>query len=183
MKRPGLASTLWFLAFAGVSALYVRQLLAPPEHPQIVFDTKAFFDSGDGGYGSVYIAGTLTGDGVAYKNNTVAVTCYQERMQCLTTSIEQIGPNQVGRLESPETYSVAKWTPYEIVATRDPGAVDCRRVTISIVRKSEMALWVEEPINQSSAACKNADTKILKWTIEDSPAWKALRWPPTPPNR
>jgi hypothetical protein len=175
MKRPSLASTLWFFAFAAVSALYVRRLLSPNGYPQIVFDTKAFFDSGDAGYGSVYIAGTLTGDGVAYKNNTAAVTCYQDRMQCVTASIEQIGPNQVGRLESPSIFPVVKWDSYEIVATGAGDAVDCRKVTISIERKSETAVWVEEPINQSSATCKNAETRILKWTIEDSPAWRALR--------
>jgi hypothetical protein len=141
---------------------------------QLVFAPKAFYDSAQTtGDGQVYIAGTLTGDGVSYKNNTVAVTCYKDRMECLTYSVEEIGPNQVGRLDSPATYPVTKWGPYEIVATDSGDALNCRKVTISIVRKSETVVWVEEPVNQSRAACKNTDTRLLKWTIEDPPAWKA----------
>jgi len=141
---------------------------------QIVFAPKAFYDSAQTtGEGQVYVAGTLTGDGVAYKNNTVAVTCYQDRMECLTSSVEQIGSNQVGRLDSPVTYSVIKWAPDEIVAGDSGDAPDCRKVTINIVRKTASVVWVEEPVNQSRANCKDADTRLLKWTIEDPPAWKA----------
>ena len=142
---------------------------------QIVFAPKAFFDSAQTGpgEGSVYISGTLSGDGVNYKNNTVAITCYKDRMECLTYSVAQIGPNQVGRLDSPASYPVSKWDSYEIVATEPELPMNCRKVTISIVRKSATAVWVEEPINQSSAACKDAETRVLKWTIEDSPGWKA----------
>jgi hypothetical protein len=141
---------------------------------QIVFASKAFYDSAQTtGEGHVYIAGTLSGEGVAYKNNTVAVTCYKDRMECLTYSVAQIGPNQVGRLDSPASYPVTKWDAYEIVATDSEASMNCRKVTISIVRKSQTAVWVEEPINQSSAACKDAETRVLKWTIEE-PGWKAL---------
>jgi hypothetical protein len=146
----------------------------PPEQ-QIMFAKKEFYDSAQTtGDGVVYIAGTLSGDGVLYKNNTVAVTCYKDRMECLTYSIEQIGLNQVSRLAEPTSYEITKWDSYEIVATGLVNSVICRKETISIVRKSESAVWVEEPINQSSAVCKNADTRILKFTIEDSPGWKAL---------
>ena len=146
-----------------------------PHEQQIMFAQKAFYDSAQTtGEGLVYISGTLSGDGVAYKNNTVAVTCYKDRMECLTSSIEQIGPNQVSRLAQPTIYEITKWDSYEIVATGLVTSVSCRKDTISIVRKSESAVWVEEPINQSSSVCKNADTRLLKFTIEDSPGWKAL---------
>lgn len=143
---------------------------------QIVFDSKAFIDIVD----YVYVAGTLTGEGVPYENNTTAVTCYKNRMECLTIGINQIGPNQVSRLDSPDSYPVTKWDANEIVA-RGPGdVVNCRQVTISIVRKTEMLLWVEEPINQASAACKNAETRLLKWTIED---WREVKHANLPSSR
>ena len=146
-----------------------------PNDQQIMFAAKSFYDSTQtAGEGFVYISGTLSGDGVAYKNNTVAVSCYKDRMECLTNSIEQIGPNQVSRLAQPISHPITKWDSYEIVATGLVTPMSCRKDTISIVRKSESAVWVEEPVNQSSALCKNADTRILKWTIEDSPDWKAL---------
>jgi hypothetical protein len=91
---------------------------------QIIFAAKSFYDNGKTtDSGIVYIAGTLTGEDLGYKNNTTAVVCYADRMEC---------------------------------------------------RKSETAVWVTEPINQSRAQCKNSNTKILKWSIEDSPAWKAM---------
>jgi hypothetical protein len=68
-----------------------------------------------------------------------------------------------------------KWDAYEVIATGSGDFVDCREVTINLERKTQTAVWVEEPINQSRAACKDADTKIYKWTIEDPPFWKALR--------
>jgi len=95
-------------------------------------------------------------------------------MECLTYMVEQIGPNQVGRLDAPTIHPVTKWDAYEIVAVDDVDLMHCRRVTISIVRKSETAVWVEEPINQSRAECKDAETKILKGTIEDSRAGRLL---------
>lgn len=135
----------------------------------IVFDSKAFFD---GGEGYVYAAGTLTGEGVQYKNNTTAVVCYKDRMECITYGVEQIGPNQIGRLDAPSAFPITKWDSYEIVASGPGDAVDCRKVTISIVRKTELVVWVEEPINQATAACRSADTRLLKWTLEDAPLWK-----------
>lgn len=139
----------------------------------INFGPKAFFDNAkkDADYGIVYIAGTLTGDDIYYKNNSVVVACYKDRMECLTYSIEQIGPNHIGRLDAPTFYPVTKWDDYEVVATESADVLGCSKVTISIVRKSQTGLWVTEPVNQSQAQCKNANTKILKWTIEDSPEW------------
>ena len=163
---------LLFLAMVLLSFGCTRKA---PNEQQIMFAAKSFSDSEQTtGEGFVYISGTLSGDGVAYKNNTVAVSCYKDRMEFLTNSIEQIGPNHVSRLAPPISYPITKWDSYEIVATELVTSMSCRKDTISIVRKSESAVWVEEPVNQSSAVCKNADTRILKWTIEDSPGWKAL---------
>ena len=58
------------------------------EAVDIIFDSKAFYDTGQIATGDgVSISGTLTGEGVGTKNNTVTVTCYQDRMECLTYSI------------------------------------------------------------------------------------------------
>jgi hypothetical protein len=42
-------------------------------------------------------------------------------------------------------------------------------------RDLRTAVWVEEPVNQGVAFCKDADMRIYKWTIEDSPVWKAVK--------
>ena len=137
---------------------------------QILFAPKAYHDGDE----LVYAAGTLTGAGVPQKNNTVAVTCYKGQMECLTYSIEQIRPNQLGRLDSPTAYPVTKWGKDEIVASGAADAVNCRKDTISFVRHSQVVVWVQEPINQSAAVCKDADSRLLEWTIENPPGWKAL---------
>ncbi len=150
---------------ATIAALSVN--IANAADDDIIFAAKNFWDN----YGAVAISGTLTGDGIAYKNNTHSIWCIEERKECLITSIEQIGDKQIGSLAYPYSIPVMKWTDYEVVAAEDPGLFACSRTTITISRKSQTALWVQEPINQTKPACKKSDTKIYKWTIEDSPGW------------
>ena len=153
-----------------------------PWEDQIMFAQRAYFDSADrlgpdedSEYASVYVAGTLTGDGVAYKNNSVVVSCEKARMECLTYSVEAIGDKQIGRLDTPSIFTVTKWDKNEVVAVNTAeGLLYCATDTITFDRISQAVLWVETPINQTQPKCKNAGTKILKWTFEDSPAWKTL---------
>jgi len=167
------AKSIGYLFIAIVIVFGCTQHTDPGQ--QIVFAAKAFFDSAKHtGEGSVYVAGTLSGDGVYYKNNTVAITCYKDRMECLSYSVAQIGTSQVSRLEAPTSYPVTNWDAHEIVAAGFADSMNCRKVTITINRKSEITVWAEEPTNQSTASCKDVDTRIRKWTIDDSPGWKAL---------
>jgi hypothetical protein len=188
MKRPGTASTIWFIAFVAVSILLFRHFQwtsaerpdrqsKSSESENMIFGIKVFYDSAETatGDGFVTIKGTLTGDGVDYKNNSINVACYKDRGECLVSSIEQISSNQLSSLNGPSIYPITKWDAYEVIATGSSNAEDCRKVTINLERKTQTAVWVEEPINQSRAACKDADTKIYKWTIEDPPFWKAVR--------
>jgi hypothetical protein len=182
MKRPGFAATFWFIAFVAVTILFLlqRPWVKPHISTDVIFGVKIFHDSANSnlnlGNGIVSISGTLTGDGVAYKNNSYSVTCYEDRRECLVYSVDQIYSNQVGFLETPTFYPITKWTLDEIVASEDvvPLVPKCTRITISIERKTEEAIWVEEPINQASVACKDADTQVHKYTIESPPFWKAV---------
>ena len=117
MKRPGIASTVSFLAFVGATILLFRQ--APgvaSRDDDIIFAPKNFADSGDQWVG---ISGTLTGNGVGYKNNTTVVSCEKDRKECFFYSIEQIGHNQIGRLDYPGTYPITTWNAYEVIATEN----------------------------------------------------------------
>jgi hypothetical protein len=180
MKRPSIGSIVWFAAFVGVSVLLLfRQspwiLAAFGDKQDIIFAAKVFYDSAKiKADGFVFVGGTLTGEGIAYKNNTVMLACYRERTECLFSSIDQIGPNQVGRLGAPDPYAITTWDQEKIVATGHY-ASDCRKITIDIDRKAQSVRWAEEPSNRSSAACSNADAKTYTWSIEDPPFWKALQ--------
>jgi hypothetical protein len=88
--------------------------------------------------------------------------------------VEQIGRNQIGRMQNPGAYPIVKWNDYEVVAQEDTTMFDCYRLTFTIDRKHEALLWVEEPTNQTKPSCKDADTSIRKYTIEDSPGWKKM---------
>src|SRR5262249_61866668 len=61
----------------------------------IVFTGKVFTDLRD--YGSVAISGTLTGDGIGYKNNTISIFCCKGRRECYVPSVEREGLQQIGR--------------------------------------------------------------------------------------
>ena len=57
------------------------------------------------------------GMGRFYPNNTMQLTCYRLRKECIYTYVDGIGPNQVGSMEAPEFYEVVKWDNSEIIAT------------------------------------------------------------------
>jgi hypothetical protein len=137
----------------------------------IMFALKNFVDLGDA---TVGISGTLTGDGFAYKNNTYVITCMKDHRECFITSIEQIGDHQIGRMDYIYSFPITKWDAYEVVVTEEVTPWNCVKSTITLERKSKTALWVREPINQTSPNCKNSDTQIRKWTIENSLGWERL---------
>jgi hypothetical protein len=163
-------------AFGTIIYFDVRK--PPPPDDQLVFAPKNFYDARmdignkDREFGRVYISGTLTGKGLAYPNNTYAISCIHKFDSCFVASVQQIGHDQIGRMDNPYEYPIVKWTEYEVVAQEEPSLFGCFRVTITIDRKRESLLWVEEPINQTKPSCKDADTTIRKYSIEDSPRWK-----------
>lgn len=136
----------------------------------ILFSNKNFTDLGD----SIGISGTLTGDGLAYKNNTYSIFCLKDRQECLIASIEQIGDRQIGRLDYAYSIPIAKWGADEVVAVQETSDLVCWKTTITITRKTETTLWVEEPINRSRSGCQKADDKIKRYAIDDSLGWKKL---------
>ena len=160
------AARIGFMALAMTlgSVLWVNSAWCADD--DITFAPKDFADFGD----SVGISGTLTGDGVLFRNNTYSIWCIKDRAECLIASIGQMAgsKNLIGRLDYPYSMPTTKWTAYEVVTGDDPSEWSCFKTTITIERKSQTALWVQEPINQAKPACQNSDTKIHKWTIEDS---------------
>jgi hypothetical protein len=175
MKRPN-STTVCIIVLAGLFAALLWRILWPPQPPRwadhIAFGGKFFYNISDG---YVEVTGALAGQGIGYPDNATTISCYKERRECLVVGVEQIGPSQIGRLDSPTSYPIVKWNDYEIIATNgDDNPNECRKVTISLDRKGETALWVQEPINQANIFCKNVDTKVYKWTIDDPPFWKEL---------
>jgi hypothetical protein len=133
----------------------------------IIFAPKNYYDSEQ----LVAISGTLTGPGMAYPNNTYSIGCYQDLKECWVTSVEAISGQQIGRMDAPYAYDIRSWTKSEVVAGYD-APFGCFKTTVTISRTTKEALWVEEPINQAKPFCKDAENKVRKFSIEDSPGWK-----------
>ena len=171
MKRPGIPATLWFLAFLGVSYLYIEQLRKPEPsgNNNIIFGENSYYENRDGD--AVYVTGTMTGP--AYPNNTVGLTCYRDRNYCSYMSVHATEANHIARMDPPNEYDIVKWDDDEIIA-EDQSMVNCQKITITIDRKARQVAWVEEPINQTEPRCVNPTTAMAKYTIENSPGWKRI---------
>jgi hypothetical protein len=130
---------------------------------EIRFDKKNYADS----MGlSVGISGTMKGDGVIiYKNNSYAIWCIKDRNECLVSSIEQISDNLMGRLEYPYSVPIIKWNDHEVVAATEVNTWTCVKTTISILRNSQTATWIEERVNPGKGTCSN-DKWVRRWSIE-----------------
>jgi len=138
----------------------------------IVFAQKVFTDLPN--YGLITISGTLTGDGIGYKNNTISISCYKDRRECYIAHVDQIGFNQIGTIDV-DIFPITKWNADEVVAVEDLTELNCARITIVIERKSKSAQYVREPVNQTRPRClRFPDPKVYKWTVEDSPGWKEM---------
>jgi len=135
----------------------------PRPDEDIVFSRKLFVNT----KAFVYVAGTLTADWIAYKNNTYSVLCVPQ--ECMVAYAEQIGPRQVGRIDGPTVFPVVNWTADEVVASDNSL---CAKITITVDRRTKTLLWVETPINQTTIGCKDADNAIRKATIEDWLFWQ-----------
>ena len=76
-------------------------------------------------------------------------------------------------MDGPYEVPIVKWNDYEVVAQDEVPLFGCFRTTMTIDRKRQALLWVDEPVNQTKPSCKDADTNIRKYSIEDAPGWTA----------
>jgi hypothetical protein len=159
---------LGFLCGAG-GLSYLQERNKNIGEMSIVFAEKLYYETP----ALVTVSGTLTGEGMAYPNNTYSIACFQDRKECWMTSVQAIGGQLIGRMDAPYEYGIRKWSPYEVVAG-DDGSFGCFKTTITIDRQSEQILWVEEPVNQTQVMCAKSENKIRKYTIESSPGWTKI---------
>ncbi len=158
----GVAATTYLQAHRGLAN----------QDDQIIFARKNFYNS----EAVVIVSGALTGSDLAYPNNYYNITCYRDRKECIISNIEQIGHNQIGDMLGAMIFPVVKWDSDDIIAEDQAGLpipIGCSKVTLTIERKQEIVLWVQEPVNQTQPLCRNSDTKINKWTIENPPGCEA----------
>jgi hypothetical protein len=137
------------------SLAVVAPATADDEPPLVIFNAKSFTDIGH----IVHVEGTLSGDGIRYKNNRSALTCYQDRRECLAIHIDAQG-TQVFSIGPPVVFTVRLWTADRIIA--DFNAL-CGGFDSWIVdRTRQTAELIDHPC---------LGDKTYHWTIEDPPFW------------
>lgn len=172
--------TMWSVGVCFHRSLLVAVIALGPSVPaladgttaDIIFAEKAFYATPQ----YVDVSGQLSGQGIGYPNNTTDISCYRDRGECMSSTIEQIGPNQLGRLQPPFIFQVTRWGAESVTAVEGGDALDCYRVTLTINLKSQQTLWLQEPTNTSQALC-TADITTYLWTIDSPNFWNALKTP------
>lgn len=138
---------------------------------ELVFAPKQIWSENDDSI--VGVSGTLAGSGLGRPGNAHAIVCIKARKECWVTSIDQVGPNELGSLAFPHSYPIESWTGSRIVARqqiKDPGW-ECLRIVIVIDRTNFHVQWTEEPVDPANARCELVGDETRRFTIEDSPAW------------
>lgn len=149
---------------------------AGDDQPTIIFNMKNFTDTGD----MVHVEGTLTGDGIGYKNNRSALTCYHDTEECISTHIDVQG-NQVFSIGPPVTFTVRLWTEDRIVAdfavfcgTKPKSGFPDDPLLKEKWNSNASDTWIIDRTRQtaelSDHPCLGA--KTYHWTIEDPPFWR-----------
>ena len=143
------------LIIVAIVSLAATSMAAADEPQEVIFAAKTFGDFGN----VVHVEGTLTGDGIGYKNNHTVLTCYQEKRECSAIQIDSKGL-QVFSVNLPLPYAIRVWTAERIMAD---GQLPCGGFESWIVdRTRQTAELIEHPCS---------DSHTYHWTIEDPPFW------------
>ncbi len=171
MSWGSLAGGLFLLLLGAAGGYFAHSIQATSKPIVYIFDDKRFMNSPD----FIYAAGTRTGQGVPFPDNTWAIGCYREKMQCWTASVEGVSTDscQIGRMEWPTPMPITKWTDQEIVASDETSPALCRKTTLSIDRRSQTVVFVAEPVNITNSLCGGASTTTEKSTLENS-RWQSV---------
>ena len=153
----------------------ITPAVADDEPALIIFDAKSFVDTGN----MVHVEGTLSGDGIGYKNNRSVVTCYNDpdRQTCTSTRIDTTG-SQVRMIGPPVSYTVRLWTAGRIVADF---AVSCGNQPVQQLklewRATASDTWVIDREKKTAELIEHPclGDKTYHWTIEDPPFWKKAK--------
>jgi hypothetical protein len=106
------------------ATLLAAGFAAIPRHPsadednsprRILFNQKLFADMGD----TVHVEGQVTGEGIGYKVNRYAMTCYRERRECILTHVDTQGW-QAFSIGPPLFFNILRWDK-DIIMTDLPG--------------------------------------------------------------
>jgi hypothetical protein len=111
----------------------------------------------------VHVEGTLTGDGIGYKNNRAALTCYLYDRECQAVYVNSAG-TQVFSIGPSIPFTVRLWTGERILADN---AAPC----------GSFSTWIIDSTRQTAELIDHpcVGDKTYHYTIEDPPFWKKAK--------
>jgi hypothetical protein len=151
---------------------------AIPRHPwadednspkRVLFNQKLFADMGD----TVHVEGQVTGEGIGYKVNRYAMTCYRERRECVLTHVDTQGW-QAFSIGPPLFFNILRWDKDSIMADlpglKMPSGHPCGDnpggTTWYIHRDTQIT-----NIQENFCNLMTGERGFYQWTIEDDPFW------------
>jgi len=162
-----------FIAACMMMASIISLPSAAGDLPQVLFGMMIFSDTGT----AVHVEGTIAGDGVAYKNNSLSLTCYRDTQTCLSVSINSLGL-QVFSIGPPAEIPIQVWSADRIVADLSlpcgpPPAEDLKEQR----QTTSSTTWLIDRHRQSAELVVHEclTPKTYHWTIEDPPFWKKAK--------
>lgn len=144
-------------------------VMAEDQLPPILFGIKTFVDVRT----TVHVEGTLTGEGVAYKENRVALTCYEETRQCLKAEVATTG-RQVMSIGLIDILETQVFSSDKIIADYGgPCGVPPNDTLKSEWQGSTSSTWIIDRKRETAELIHRSclGSKTYHWTIED-PEWQ-----------
>jgi hypothetical protein len=136
----------------------------------ILFNRKVFVDMGD----TVHVEGQVTGEGIGYKVNRSAMTCYRDRRECILTHVDTQGL-QAFSIGPPLFLDILKWDKDLIIADipglKMPSGHPCGGnpggTTWYIHRDTQITV-----IQENFCSLATGERGFYSWTIEEDPFYK-----------
>jgi len=136
---------------------------------RVLFNQKLFTDMGD----TVHVEGQITGEGIGYKVNRYAMTCYRDRSECILTHVDTQGW-QAFSIGPPLFFEILKWDKDLIVADlpglKMPSGHPCGGnpggSTWYIHRDTQITA-----IQENFCNLVTGERGFHEYTIEDDPFW------------
>jgi hypothetical protein len=115
----------------------------------------------------VHVEGTLTGDGIGYKNNRAGLACYRDDRECQAVYVNSAGMH-VLFIGPPVPFTVRLWTEDRILAD---SAAPCGGSSCSSI---SFSAWIIDRARHTAELAEHPCTgdKTYHYTIEDPPFWK-----------
>jgi hypothetical protein len=159
-----LASSIFFVA--AISPTLAEE---DGSSKRVLFNRKIFSDMGD----TIHVEGQLTGEGIGYKVNRYAMTCYRNKFECILTHVDTQGW-QAFSIGPPLFFNVLKWEKDLIVAdlpgVKMPSGHPCGGTpggtTWYIHRDTQITV-----IQENFCSLTTGEHGFFEWTIEDDPFW------------